>query len=94
MTEVVRHALFKFRSWCNSNVKLFQFLASSCRKKFWRGELQTFKVNLFMHCSNLFFDQQEAKANKGSSKRGRLKGDKIRMHFLQFMRVRVQSECL
>ena len=92
MTEVVKHALLNsdvgiipMRSYSNFGTKLL--------KKFWQGELQTFKVNLFMHCGNLFFDQQ-AKANKGSSKRGRLKGDKIRMHFLQFMRVRVQSECL
>ena len=92
MTEVARHALL------NSDVGIIPMRSYS---NFWHqaaernsGEENSKReVNLFMHSSNLFFDQQ-AKANKGSSKRGRLKGDKIRMHFLQFMRVRVQSECL
>ena len=79
MTEVVRHALL------NSDVGIIPMRSYS---NFWHQaaernsgeENPKREVNLFMHSSNLFFDQQ-AKANKGSSKRGRLKGDKIRMLF-------------
>ena len=47
-TEVARHALFKFRCWYNSNVKLSQFWHQAAERN--SGEENSKReVNLFMH---------------------------------------------